>query len=472
MNKQEIREYFDKIAAERDSWRKKNSYYHDDLKKFLRFAVPAGVSVLEIGCATGDITAYLAQANPKIKGVDLSSAMIEKAKEKYPALNFAAADVEKTAFGEKYDYLIMSDVVGYLDDIQSAFRNLKNNSHAQTKLIITTYNHLWEPLLRAGEIFGWKMPSPIQNWLSAADLEQFLYLSGWEIIKEGNRLLLPVNIPILPGFCNKYLAKLPFFRRLCMVNYFIARPTPSRILPADPPLVSVIIPARNEKLNIENAITRMPEMGAGTEIVFVENNSTDGTWEEMIRLKAKYPAKNIKLLRQTTRGKANAVWAGFEAASGKVLMIEDADLTVLPEDLPKFYEALARGDGEFINGSRLVYPMEKESMRILNMLGNKAFGLMFSWLVDQRIKDTLCGTKVFWKKDYESIKAGRGYFGDFDSFGDYDLLFGASKLNLKIIDLPIHYQARTYGNSNMMRFSYGWRLLRMCLFAMKKIKFI
>lgn len=472
MPKEKITEYFDKIAAERDVWRKKNSFYHDDVKNFLRFTIPTEASVLEIGCATGDISALLSNGNPKIKGLDISPEMIKKAKEKYPQLDFSVANVETLELDEKYDYLILSDVVGYLDDLQSAFRNLKKISHSQTKMIITTYNFLWEPILHLGEILKIKMPHPMQNWLTSADIERFLHLSGWEIIKEGKRILFPFNIPLVSSLFNRYLAKLPIFRSLCLVNYFIARPIPTGLLPEVEPTVSIVIAARNEQGNIEAAIRRIPALGSHTEIIFVEGGSTDDTWNEIICLKEKYPQKDIKAMRQDGKGKGDAVRKGFDAATGDILMILDADLTVRPEDLPKFYEAIARGDGEFINGSRLVYPMEDESMRLLNVFGNKFFSLMFSWLLDQRLKDTLCGTKVLWRKDYKKIKAGRAFFGDFDPFGDFDLLFGAAKLNLKIIDLPIHYQARIYGATNISRFSHGWLLLKMCFFAMKKIKFI
>jgi 2-polyprenyl-3-methyl-5-hydroxy-6-metoxy-1,4-benzoquinol methylase len=472
MDKQHMIEYFDKFAATRDSWRRKNSYYHNDLKNFLRFIVPVAASVLETGCATGDIAAELSTLNPHIKGIDLSPEMIKIAKQKYPQLDLTVDDVEALALTGQYDYILMSDVVGYLFDLQKTFRGLLKISHPQTKLVITTYNYLWEPILRVGEILKIKMPHPMQNWLSRADLEQFLYLSGWEIIKEGKRLLFPLNLPLLSPLFNRYLAKLPLLRDLCLVNYFIARPIPAKTLPVPEPTVSIVIPARNEQGNIETAIRRTPELGSHLEIIFVEGNSTDDTWGEIGRVKAKYPQKDIKILKQEGKGKGDAVRKGFDAATGDILMILDADLTVRPEDLPKFYEAIAKGDGEFINGSRLVYPMEDESMRILNVLGNKFFSLMFSWLLEQRIKDTLCGTKVLWRKDYERVKAGRKFFGDFDPFGDYDLLFGANKLNLKIIDLPIHYQARVYGTTNISRFRHGWLLLKMCFFAMKKIKFI
>jgi SAM-dependent methyltransferase len=471
MAKKNIKEYFDKIAAERDAWRKKNSYYHENLKNFLRYSIPPSVSVLEIGCATGDITADLSAANPKIKGVDLSSEMIKRAKEKYPKLDFSVADAENLNLTEKYDYLILTDVVGYLDDLQATLRRLKNNAHPQTRLIITAYSFLWEPLLRLGEILKIKMPHPLDNWLSAADLKHFLYLSGWETVKEEKRILFPFKLPLIAALLNRYLARFPLIRNLCLVNCLIARPMPSGSLPETAPSVSIIIPARNEKGNIEAAVQRTPALGSRTEIIFIEGNSSDDTWTEIKRVKEKYPEKNIKAIKQDGRGKGDAVRKGFDAAANDILIILDADLTVPPEDLPKFYEALTRGNGDFINGSRLIYPLENESMRILNIFGNKFFSSMFSWLLDQRLKDTLCGTKVLWKKDYEKIKTGRKFFGDFDPFGDFDLLFGAAKLNLKIIDLPIHYQARVYGATNISRFRHGWLLLKMCLFAMKKIKF-
>lgn len=472
MNKPQIKDYFEKNASVRDTWRSRNSYYHNDIKDFLRFLIPANVSVLEVGCATGDITACLAKDNPSIMGVDFSPAMIALAQKKYPGLEFAVEDVEALAeSGKKYDYIIVSDVIGYLEDIQASFSSLAKRSHPQSKLVITTYNYFWEPIFRLAEKLKLKMPQPMQNWLTANDVEELLYLAGFEVVKKGGRLLLPKNIPLLSTLFNRYLAKLPIFKNLCLINYFIARLRPNGA-EEKAYSVSVLIPARNEKGNIEDAARRVPNIGSHTEIIFVEGNSTDETWAEIQRVKAAYPSRDIKAMKQDGKGKGDAVRKGFDAASGDILMILDADLTVKPEDLPKFYKAIAEGDGEFINGCRLVYQMEDNAMRLLNVLGNKFFSVMFSWLLEQRIKDTLCGTKVLWKSDYEKIKANRKFFGDFDPFGDFDLLFGASKLNLKIIDLPIHYQARVYGNTNISRFRHGWLLLKMCFFAMKKIKFI
>jgi glycosyltransferase involved in cell wall biosynthesis len=271
---------------------------------------------------------------------------------------------------------------------------------------------------------------------------------------------------------------MPFIRRLCLYTYVIARPID--IDPRKEKSVSVIIAAMNEKGNIESAVLRTPKMGESTEIIFVEGGSKDGTYEEIIRVSKKYSnnkgnkkGKISKILyaKQDGKGKGDAVRKGFDMATGDILMILDADLTVPPEDLPKFYEAIASNKGEFINGTRLVYPMEDQAMRTLNIIVNRAFSIIFTWILDQRFKDTLCGTKVISKKNYEKLKAGRLYFGNFDPFGDFDLIFGASKLNLKVIEVPIRYGARTYGSSNIQRFKHGWLLLKMCIFAMKKIKF-
>jgi glycosyltransferase involved in cell wall biosynthesis len=213
-------------------------------------------------------------------------------------------------------------------------------------------------------------------------------------------------------------------------------------------------------------------MGRGTELIFVEGHSRDDTYAAIEREMAAYPERRCRLFKQTGVGKGDAVRLGFSQASGDILMILDADLTVPPEDLPRFYEILRSGKGEFANGVRLVYPMEEQAMRFLNLVGNKFFGLAFSWLLGQTIRDSLCGTKVLWKADYDRIAANRAYFGDFDPFGDFDLLFGAAKHNLKIVDVPIRYRQRTYGTTNIHRWKHGWLLLRMVIFTSRRIKFI
>jgi glycosyltransferase involved in cell wall biosynthesis len=339
-------------------------------------------------------------------------------------------------------------------------------------VILTYFNYLWEPVLRAGERFGIKRPQPDQNWLSLADLQNLLSLAGFQTISMGYKVLLPVRIPLLSSLCNRVLANLPLLRKLCLVETIIARPAPVPV-PEETLSVSVVVPSRNERGNIENAVRRIPPMGRHTEIVFVEGNSRDGTAEEIERVIAAYPDRDVKIVRQGSGvGKGDAVRKGFATATGDVLMILDADLTVPPEELPKFLKALRSGRGEFVHGSRLVYPMEKQAMRFLNTLGNKFFSLAFTWLLDQRFKDTLCGTKVLYRSDYERISAGRHYFGDFDPFGDFDLIFGAAKLDLKIVEIPIRYRERTYGTTQISRFRHGWLLLRMCFFALRRIKFV
>ena len=216
----------------------------------------------------------------------------------------------------------------------------------------------------------------------------------------------------------------------------------------------------------------MPVFGLRQEFIFVEGDSSDGTYEEILRIKDKYKDSNILAIKQSGKGKSNAVREGFDKATGEVLMILDADLTVSPEDLPKFYEALQSNRGEFINGCRLVYQLQDQSMRFLNLLANKFFASVFTFLLGQRLKDTLCGTKVLSKSDYEKIKRNRDYFGDFDPFGDFDLLFGASKLNIKIVEVPVRYHRREYGKTQIKRFSHGWLLLKMSVLAAKKMKFI
>lgn len=467
MNKRKnIEEYFNTSAKVRQKWYERNYYYNKLLIKYFSFLIKPGSSVLEIGCGLGDL---LNGVKPGYAvGIDISEEMIKIAGKKFPNIKFMVSEIENFNLNEKFDYVIISDLTGFLWDIQSFFKNLKKVCDNKTRIIVSSYNYLWEPVLKFAEAIGLKQKQPLQNWLSMKDLVGLLELEGFETIKIDRKILLPKRIPVLNFVFNNILANLPVINHLCLVNVIVARMEQEI---NDDYSVSIVIPAKNEKGNIENAVLRTPEFGKSQEFIFIEGNSVDGTYEEMIRVRDMYKDKKIIVEKQTDSGKGNAVREGFERASGSLLMILDADLTTPPEDLVKFYEAIKNNKGEFVNGCRLVYPMEKQAMRFLNLLANKFFGLLFSYLLGQKVKDTLCGTKVLLKNDYEKINSGRNYFGDFDPFGDFDLLFGAAKLNLKIVEIPIRYREREYGTTQINRFKHGWLLLKMSLFAAKKIKF-
>lgn len=371
--------------------------------------------------------------------------------------------------GKQFDYIVIAGALGGVDDIQAYLEQLKVFCHKDTRIIIEYYSYLWQYILKLGEKLNIKRPEKIQNWLTWADIFNFLELSGYQPIKKERAILLPMYIWGLSYFTNRYVAHLPIFNALTLNHFIIARP----LIKEDKQYsVTILVPCRNEKGNIEAAIKRTPQFGNHQEFIFVEGHSKDGTYEEVERIIKAYPDKDIKVFKQEGKGKGDAVRFGFSKASGDVLMILDADLTVPPEDMPKFYDAIQSSKGEFINGCRLIYPMEQEAMRFLNLVANKLFGIFFSWLLGQRFKDTLCGTKVMFRKQYEDLAANRHYFGDFDPFGDFDLIFGAVKLNLKVLELPIRYKSRSYGTTQIQRWRHGMLLIRMCAFAMKKIKFV
>jgi len=457
--------HWDSIARKHDSWKGLGYWYHRRLSDIYRFYVNPDARALEIGCADGRL---LASLNPSHGvGVDFSDEMIRRAKKHHPDLEFIHADAhDLSMIHETFDVIILSDLVNDLWDVQGVLGQIKKLCTPRTRIILNFHSRLWQLALGAAQTLGLATPSLFQNWLTRDDVNSLLQLAGFETIRTTQEVLFPLP---LGGLANRFLVRLWPFNHLALSNLVIARPQPER---AQEPKVSVVIAARNEAGNIKSIFERVPSMGGGTEIVFVEGHSKDDTYAAIERETASHPATPSLLLKQPGIGKADAIRVGFEKATGDILMILDADLTVPPEDLPRFYDALVSGKGEFINGVRLVYPMEKEAMRALNFLGNKFFSMAFSWLLGQPIKDTLCGTKVLYKKDYDLIAANRSYFGDFDPFGDFDLIFGAAKLNLKIIDLPIRYRERTYGTTNISRWKHGLLLLRMVAFAARRIKFV
>jgi hypothetical protein len=375
-----------------------------------------------------------------------------------------------TLDSQSFDYIVVSDLVNDLWDVQKVLSALLPFCTPQTRIIFNFYSHVWNLPLNLAQKVDLASERLPQNWFTPQDMCNLLEISQFEQLRSWSDIVMPLRIPLISNLLNRYIAKIFPFRLLCLTNFAVARAV---MLPTKTqPTVSVVIAARNESGHIDELIARIPCMGGGTEIIFVEGNSTDDTYAAIERAISANPQLNCKLLKQPGKGKGDAVRTGFDAATGDILMILDADITVPPEDLPRFYDIMANGSAEFVNGVRLVYPMEGDAMRFANLIGNKFFSWAFSWLLGQPIRDTLCGTKVLWKKDYQRIADNRAYFGDFDPFGDFDLLFGAAKLNLKIMEVPIRYRARRYGETNISRWSHGWLLLKMVAFAAKRIKFI
>jgi SAM-dependent methyltransferase len=467
-----ILDHADRIAADRLAWREKNGFFHDEDERYLRFLIPPGSRVLDIGCGIGDTLASLAPSHGV--GVDFCQKQIAIARQRHPGLTFVEGDAEQPATLDAlqgpFDFILVLDTIGSLEDCQKFIAQLHPFCTRDTRLVIGYFSHLWYPVLKFAEFVGLRMPQPEQNVLSPSDLRGLARLADFDPVKSEQRVLSPVRMFGLGRFLNRFVSVLPGIRQLALRHYLVARS--SRKAREEFTSATVVVPARNERGNIEPAVQRIPEFCSDIEIIFIEGHSQDGTFEEMERVKQAYPSKDIKVMRQPGKGKADAVFTAFDAARGEVLIILDADLTMPPEQIPKFAEALLSGKGEFVNGSRLVYPMDDGAMRFLNLIANKIFSYLFSWLLNQRYTDTLCGTKVLRRSDYQRLKAGKAYFGDFDPFGDFDLIFGASKLNLKSVDLPIRYAARTYGETQISRFRHGWMLLKMVAFAFLKIKAI
>jgi len=486
----EWREYFLR-AHEAPPHPAARDFLNADLAAALGRLIPGDARVLEVGCGWGDLIASLPHASRA--GVDFLAENVAEARRRHPKVTFEVDDVVRplevgagglagptgagvgggrSAGSDAWDAVVCDRLVHSVLDIKALLEGLNARLADDGRIYLTVFNFLWEVPTRVAERVGWKRPAPTANWLSDSDLRNLFDLTGLEVVRMEDRLILPLEVPGLTSAVNQILARVPPLERLTLYRIYVLRRR-RRHVEARPISVSVVVPARNEAGNIQAAIDRTPVMGSGTELIFVEGNSTDETWATIERCVAAYrgPLK-LSAHRQTGKGKGDAVRLGFAKATGDLLMILDADLTVPPEDLPSFFEVAARGQADFVQGTRLVYPMEAGAMRFFNKLGNVAFSQLFTYLLQQPIKDTLCGTKVLWRKDYERIAANRAYFGDFDPFGDFDLIFGAARLNLKIAEIPVRYRDRTYGATNISRWKHGVLLLKMSALAARKLKFV
>jgi hypothetical protein len=457
-----------------EKWRLRNISYYESIEKICLFYISGKAKILEIGSGLGIL---LSKTNPqKGVGVEKDPDLFDISSGKFPDLSFVYKTPEAFRTNDKFDYVLMANSVSSLDNIQQVFSNIHQSCLPSTRLIITFQNPSWELILKLASFIKQRMPYKALNWLTYDDVRNILDLEGFEVIIHSKKLLVPRKIPILDTLFNKILAQIPFFNQLCLIEFIVARLKPNHFkteIKTSESTCSVIIPARNEAGNIEQCVTRMPFMGKHTEIIFIEGNSIDNTWNEIQRIQEKYKDHwDIKISQQKGKGKGDAVRQGFTMATGDILIILDSDLTVKPEDLTYFFEAIASGNCEFANGCRLVYPVNSETMPWINQLANRLFAWLLSYLLNTTIKDSLCGTKALSKQNYLRIAANRHYFGDFDPFGDFDLLFGASKLGLKVQDIPVRYMPRTYGSSNINHIKEGLVLLKMCIYAARKVKFL
>jgi hypothetical protein len=446
---------FDAIADQFEFLRKKNYYYHQEIGRFYKDVVPKGKNVLEIGCACGNL---LDELEPGYGvGLDISPKMIEIAIRKYPRINFIKSMIEDYEPGIKFDYVIISNLLEHIFDLYDFFNVLRPKISPSTKLIITGINPIWEPLMRLATSLRMRTPIQMKNFVTCKDIENILCVSGYEVIESGYRVFFPKKAPFISYFLNKLIPRLPLFKNLCVAQYIIARP--KQELRTDRSLsCSVIIPCHNEEGNVRGCVEKVPRMGDYTEILVVDDGSQDKTAAIVKDMQNKI--KNLRLVSYTpNRGKGHAVRTGFDSAKGDILIILDADMAVLPEELVKFYEVLASRQAEFVNGTRMIYDMAPGAMRFINFMGNKIFGIILSFIMGQRNTDTLCGTKAFYKSDYMNFRMGKCPWGDFD------LLFGAAKMKLKTVEIPVHYYPRLEGESKMKAFRHGMQLLKMCWYG-------
>lgn len=474
----EVKAFYESHHEGLERSRRRHRYFYDRLTRILRVRVPPGERVLDLGCGSGQLIAALAPSRGV--GIDVSAPAIAAARQAHAGapLEFLEGDLADPAVlaraGGPFDTILLVNVVTHLTDVQAALEALHAVSHPRTRVLIYSYSRLWQPLLRLAELLGLKYRQPPEAWLPPEEIKAMLALADFEVVRDDAHLVCPVGIPLVADLLNRYLGRLPLVDELSLMFGIVARPAPARSAASRPkdPSVSVVIPCRNEAGHIGPLVASLPRLAPGSEFLFVEGNSTDDTAAVIERAVAANPQLPLRFFRQPGKGKGDAVRFGFAQAKGDVLLILDSDMGVAPGDVPKFVAALARGKCEMVNGSRLVYPMEGRAMRFLNLLANKFFAFLFSWLLGQQVRDTLCGTKGLWREDYERIAANRAYFGDFDPFGDFDLLFGAARLNLRIADLAVRYHERTYGETNISRFRHGWLLLQMSGFAARKLKLL
>lgn len=456
----EIRAHFDRIAPDYPALKKRNRYYHAFLARWCRAMVPAGSKVLDVGCGRGDV---LAATSPREGlGVDLSPAMIAGARADHPELAFTAEGIEAFQGDGTFDAALCVNTLEYTWDVGAVLNAVHAALRDNGRILITAANPVWSPLFKIASAFGLRIPDCRRLFITSRDLMNLLELHGFEVVYEQMHLAIPKWIPVVSSVINFVVSRIPGVRLLSSTQLVVARKLPPRRREYS---VSVIIPCHNERENVAACARSVRRLGAGTEVIFVDDGSSDGTAEAVRAAAGVAGDVPVRLVSYSPRrGKGQAVVAGIASATGDICVIVDADLSTHPDELEPLYEAFATGRAEFVNGTRFVYPMEGRAMRWANYMGNRAFTILVSTIMERRVSDTLCGTKAFFRRDYAHFTMGR------DPWGDYDLLFGAAQMRLVLRELPVHYRERAAGQSKMKALRHTLNLLKMCAVGFRQIK--
>ena len=472
---QKIKGHFNLMAKKRENWIKKSKYFHNEDLRVIKEIIPIDSNVLEIGCGNGNLIGNL-DVRQSI-GIDISDKLIDSAMNKFSRVKFFCSDIisfrKKFISPTKFDFIIISDTIGYFNDIQKTLESIHDFCKPETRIVISYFSPIWQPILSLAEKIGLKMPDLNPPLFASSDLKNFVEVSGYQTIKLEKKIILPLKLFGIERIVNRFIANLPIINHLCLRQYLICRSL--KVIKKNQfKSASIIIPCRNEFGNIRAGLKRIESFCKKMEVIFVEGNSSDDTWNEIKKVmkEDEFKKKNfiIRALKQEGSGKKNAVFKGFDNAKYEVLMILDGDLTVKPEELSKFWDKISSGEAEFINGTRLIYPMEDNAMRFLNYIANKIFSYLFSWILGQRYTDTLCGTKIISKKNYLRAKSFTKDLEKLDPFGDFFFIFSSLRLNLKMIEIPVRYKARKYGETQISRFRDGFKLIKMFFITFFKFK--
>jgi len=379
-------------------------------------------------------------------------------------------DPKNSETNNKWKTVILTFPLNNFVNLVGFFDKLDSSLNEEAKVIVSYYSKIWKPFFFIFSLFGLIRNYKNSLFFSKDTLEIFLRTGNFEISKKIPNYFIPFNIPIINKFLSILINFLPFLDNLSVTKVFYLRK--KNYKKRQNKKISLIIPCKNEQGNILNIVTdAKKELIIPYEIIFVDDKSSDNTFQIIIDCKKKFSDVDIQVTKGPGKGKSLAVNEGIKIATGYYSIIFDADMTVNMKDINVFYNAISNGNADIINGSRLVYKPYTGAMRYLNFLGNKFFSKLSSFITGELITDTLCGSKCFITKDFKIFNEFKDNNNINDIWGDFNILYSSNFYGLKCIDLPVRYYERVEGETKMKkRFYFFLNMLSTSIKAMNRFK--